>query len=147
MQQQALAAIVAWVRLDRAMENFNLMVRKEFGITGLQLQILRILAERPALPLAALRKALVMHPATLGQAVDELRVLGFCLVRTNPDDRRARLVALTPAGEALLSRAPLAGPIRLRQIAADGRQLEQLAASLETAIDLFALQPWVPTGR
>ena len=146
MQQQALAAIVAWVRLDRAMENFNLMVRKEFGITGLQLSILRILAERPALPLAALRKALVMHPATLGQAVDELRVLGFCLVRTNPDDRRARLVALTPAGEALLSRAPLAGPIRLRQVAADGRQLEQLAASLETAIDLFALQPWVPTG-
>ena len=50
MQQQALAAIVAWVRLDRAMENFNLMVRKEFGITGLQLSILRILAERPALP-------------------------------------------------------------------------------------------------
>ena len=34
-------------------------LRKEFGITGLQLGVLRILGERPALPLAALRKSLV----------------------------------------------------------------------------------------
>src|SRR5689334_8862346 len=130
MQQQALSAIVAWVRLDRAIESFNLMLRKDFGVTGLQLAILRILAERPALPLAALRKTLVMHPATLGQAVDELRTLGLCIVRPNPSDRRARLVALTPDGEALLARAPLAGPVRLRQVAADPIRLERLAAGL-----------------
>jgi DNA-binding MarR family transcriptional regulator len=142
MQQQALSAIVAWVRLDRAIENFNLMLRKDFGVTGLQLAILRILAERPALPLAALRKTLVMHPATLGQAVDELRTLGLCIVRPNPADRRARLVALTPAGETLLAKAPLAGPVRLRQVAADPVQLERLAAALENAMELFALAPW-----
>ena len=144
MQQQALSAIVAWVRLDRAIENFNLMLRKDFGVTGLQLAILRILAERPALPLAALRKTLVMHPATLGQAVDELRTLGLCIVRPNPADRRARLVALTPAGETLLAKAPLAGPVRLRQVAADPVQLERLASALEDAMELFALAPWAP---
>ena len=144
MQQQALSAIVAWVRLDRATESFNLMLRKKFGVTGLQLAILRILAERPALPLAALRKTLVMHPATLGQAVDELRTLGLCIVRPNPADRRARLVALTPAGEALLAKAPLAGPVRLRQVAADPVQLERLAAALEDAMELFGLAPWAP---
>ena len=136
MQQQALSAIIAWIRLDRAIESFNVTLRQDFGITGLQLAVLRILAERPALPLAALRKTLVMHPATLGQAVDELRTMGFCEVRTNPKDKRARLVAITPKGTALLEKAPLAGPVRLRQIAAEPVRLERLAAALEDAMEL-----------
>ena len=80
MQQQALSAIVAWVRLVQAIQRFNQSLRKDFGITGLQLAVLRILGERPALPLAALRKSLVMHPATLGQSIDELRVMELVTV-------------------------------------------------------------------
>ena len=144
MQQQALSVLVAWVRLERATEAFNLMLKKEFGLTGLQLSILHILGERPALPLAALRKTLVMHAATLGQAVDALRLMGLCDVGRNPSDRRARVVSLTPAGEALLARLPLAGPTRLRQVATDPGRLDRLAAALEDAVDLFALQPWMP---
>ena len=34
MQQQALSAIVAWVRLDRAFEAFNLELKRRFGLTG-----------------------------------------------------------------------------------------------------------------
>lgn len=146
MQQQALSVLVAWVRLERATEAFNLMLKKEFGLTGLQLSILHILGERPALPLAALRKTLVMHAATLGQAVDALRLMGLCEVGRNPADRRARVVSLTPAGEALLARLPLAGPVRLRQVATDPQRLERLAAALEDALELFGLEPWAP-GR
>lgn len=98
MQQQALSAIVAWVRLERATEAFHADLKKRFGITGLQLAVLRICAERPQLPLAALRKALVMHPATLGQSIDELRRMDLVTVKTDPRDRRARLVGLTEAG-------------------------------------------------
>ena len=147
MQQQALSAIIAWIRLDRAIESFNIMLRRDFGVTGLQLAVLRILAERPALPLAALRKTLVMHPATLGQAVDELRTLGFCEVRTNPKDKRARLVAITAKGTRLLAEAPLAGPVRLRQIATEPMRLERLAAALEDAMELFALGDWAPAAK
>ncbi|MDF2983904.1 MAG: hypothetical protein K0Q69_3676, partial [Devosia sp.] len=82
MQQQALSAIVAWVRLERATESFHADLKKRFGITGLQLAVLRICAERPQLPLAALRKALVMHPATLGQSIDELRRMDLVTVKT-----------------------------------------------------------------
>jgi DNA-binding MarR family transcriptional regulator len=147
MQQQALSAIVAWVRLDQAIEKLNAHLRKDFGVTGLQLAILRILAERPALPLAALRKALVMHPATLGQAVDELRKLGFCTVARDERDRRARLVAITEAGASLLERAPLAGPVRLRAFRTSPQRLEKLAGAFEDAIDLFGLKPWAPPKR
>jgi len=142
MQQQALSAMVAWVRLERSIDAFNLDVKRRFGITGLQLAVLRICAERPQLPLAALRKALVMHPATLGQSIDELRRLELVQVRTDPADRRARLVGLTDKGRSLLADAPMAGPARLRAVEHDPARLDRLKAALDDAMDLFGLGHW-----
>jgi len=144
VQQQALSAIVSWVRLERAIDAFHLDLKKRFGITGLQLAVLRICAERPQLPLAALRKALVMHPATLGQSIDELRRMELVTVRTDPNDRRARLVGLTDKGRALLAEAPLAGPTRLREVDHDVARLDRLKLALDDAIDLFGLAEWDP---
>ena len=146
MQQQALSATVAWVRLERAMAAFEADLKKRFGITGLQLQVLRICAERPQLPLAALRKALVAHPATLGQSIDELRRMDLVTVRPDPKDRRARLVALTEAGTALVAKTPVAGPARLREVDHDVARLDALKAALEDAIELFGIGEWTP-GR
>lgn len=144
MQQQALSAIVAWVRLDAAIQAFNQTLRKEFGITGLQLAVLRILGERPSLPLAALRKSLVMHPATLGQSIDELRVMELCTVTRDPRDKRARLVAITEKGRELMTRAPVAGPVRLRAMDHDVQKLDRLRAAFDDSIELFGLAPYLP---
>lgn len=144
MQQQALSAIVAWVRLDSAIQSFNQTLRKEFGITGLQLAVLRILGERPQLPLAALRKSLVMHPATLGQSIDELRVMGLCTVTRDARDKRARIVAMTDKGRELMTRAPLAGPVRLREIETEPARLDALRNAFTDAVDLFGLADYVP---
>lgn len=147
MQQQALSAIVSWVRLERAIDAFHLDLKKRFGLTGLQLAVLRICAERPQLPLAALRKALVMHPATLGQSIDELRRMELVTVRTDPNDRRARLVGLTDKGRALLAEAPLAGPTRLREVDHDVNRLDRLKLALDDALDLFGLAEWDPARK
>jgi DNA-binding MarR family transcriptional regulator len=144
MQQQALSAIVAWVRLEAAIQNFNQALRRQFGITGLQLGVLRILGERPALPLAALRKSLVMHPATLGQSIDELRAMGLCTVERNPKDKRARLVAITDAGKELMARAPMAGPVRLRAIDHDVAKLDRLRLAFDDAVEMFGLSEHLP---
>ena len=144
MQQQALSAIVAWVRLDSAIQAFNQSLRKEFGITGLQLAVLRILGERPALPLAALRKTLVMHPATLGQSIDELRAAGLCTVERDSRDKRARVVAITDKGKELMARAPVAGPVRLRAVDHDVVRLDRLKAAFEDAVDMFGLADHLP---
>ena len=143
MQQQALSAIVAWVRLDAAIQGFNQTLRKEFGITGLQLAVLRILGERPSLPLAALRKSLVMHPATLGQSIDELRVMELVTVTRDQRDKRARVVALTDKGRELMARAPVAGPVRLRAMDHDVQKLDRLKAAFEDAVGLFGLETYV----
>jgi DNA-binding MarR family transcriptional regulator len=144
MQQQALSAIVAWVRLDAAIQSFNTTLRRDFGITGLQLAVLRILGERPALPLAALRKSLVMHPATLGQSIDELRTMDLATVTRDPRDKRARIVAITDKGRELMARAPLAGPIRLREIETDPARLDALKAAFDDSVDLFGLADYLP---
>jgi DNA-binding MarR family transcriptional regulator len=144
MQQQALSAIVAWVRLDQAIQSFNQALRREFGITGLQLAVLRILGERPALPLAALRKSLVMHPATLGQSIDELRVMELVSVTRDPRDKRARIVALTDKGRELVAKAPVAGPLRLRDTETDPARLDALKAAFDEAVELFGLGAYVP---
>lgn len=144
MQQQALSAIVAWVRLDAAIQNFNQSLRKEFGITGLQLGVLRILGERPSIPLAALRKSLVMHPATLGQSIDELRQMELCTVTRSERDKRARLVAITDKGRELMARAPVAGPVRLRAMDHDVAKLDRLKAAFEDAIEMFGLTEHLP---
>ena len=144
MQQQALSAVVACVRLDTAIQCFNHMLRKQYGITGLQLAVLRILGERPQIPLAALRKSLVMHPATLGQSIDELRVMELATVTRDPRDKRARIVAITDKGRELMARAPLAGPVRLREIETDPARLDALKAAFEDAIELFGLTDHLP---
>ena len=144
MQQQALSAIVAWVRLDAAIQSFNNALRRDFGITGLQLAVLRILGERPALPLAALRKSLVMHPATLGQSIDELRVMELATVTRDARDKRARIVAITDKGRELMARAPLAGPVRLREIDADPSRLDALKAAFDDSVELFGLTDYLP---
>ena len=147
MQQQALSAIVAWVRLDAAIQGFNQTLRKQFGITGLQLAVLRILGERPSLPLAALRKSLVMHPATLGQSIDELRVMELVTVTRDQRDKRARIVALTDKGRELMARAPVAGPVRLRAMDHDVQKLDRLKAAFEDAVGLFGLETYLPGGE
>ncbi len=147
MQQQALSAIVAWVRLEQAIQSFNHTLRRDFGITGLQLAVLRILGERPALPLAALRKSLVMHPATLGQSIDELRTMELCTVTRDARDKRARIVAITDKGRELMARAPLAGPVRLREIDTDPARLDRLRDAFTDAVELFGLDKWAPGNR
>jgi DNA-binding MarR family transcriptional regulator len=75
-----------------------------------------------------------------------LRRRELVMVRTDAADRRARNVALTSAGTALLEAAPLAGAMRLREVQIDAARLDRLTAALDDAIELFGLEPWAP-GR
>ena len=136
-----LAAIRAWLRLDHAFAGFNRHLRECHGVTGAQLAMLRILAEKPV-TLADLRASLAMHPATLGQLIDRLVREGLVARRPSDADRRKRLVEPTAAGWTLLQEAPLAGPVRLRHHPARPERVRRLTAAFDDAIDLFGLKEW-----
>jgi DNA-binding MarR family transcriptional regulator len=140
---EAVAAIRAWTRLDAAITAFNRYLDREFGVTGAQLAVLRLVQEWAgggAVALTAMRERLVMHPATLGQLLDRLARRGLVAVEPDPGDRRRRLVALTDAGVRLAATAPVAGPVRLRYTPADPARLRRLADALDDAIMLFGLE-------
>src|SRR2546429_7681047 len=125
------------------MAGLNRRLRERHGVTGTQLAMLRIVAEGPV-TLAELRARLVMHPATLGQLVDRLARQGLVERRPSPGDRRRRLVEPTERGRRLLAEAPLAGPVRLREVPADPERLRRLAEAFDDAVELFGLKDWSP---
>jgi DNA-binding MarR family transcriptional regulator len=136
-----LAAIRAWWRLDQAFARFNRHLQERHGVTGAQLAMLRIVAERPVM-LSELKSRLRMHPATLGQLLDRLARQGLVDRRASVDDRRRRVVEPTARGRRLLAEAPLAGPVRLRTLAAEPERLRRLAETFDDAIELFGLKEW-----
>ena len=138
----ALAAIRAWVRLDRAFAEFNRHLRETCGITSAQVALLRLIDEMGAPTLADLRGRLLMHPATLGQMVERLQGRGLVALEPDPQDRRRRRLGLTREGRETLAVAPLAGPVRLRVVGADPDRLRRLAVALEDAVELFGLERW-----
>jgi DNA-binding MarR family transcriptional regulator len=135
------AAIRAWLRLEEALAVFNRHLRARYGVTGAQLALLRILAERPT-TISQLRGRLAMHPATIGQLIDRMARQGLVVRRPRPEDRRHRVVEPTSAGRRLLTETPLAGPVRLRQQATDPRRLRRLTTAFDDAVELFGLKEW-----
>lgn len=146
MNELAIAAIRSWMRLDMALENFAKHLKRNFGVTGLQLALLRIIAEQSPQSLLALRKRLVLHPATIGQSVEALAKAGFCTVQPDQNDRRARVVAITEQGKTLISQAPFAGPVRLRTMDVPVEKLRALKNAFDEAVELFGVGAWVETG-
>ena len=140
-----MAAIRAWTRLDHAIAAFNRELERAHRVTGAQLALLRLVAEwGPVVRLGELRERLVMHPATLGQLLDRLAARGMVEVAADAADRRRRVVQLTARGQRVVTEAPLAGPVRLRHVAADPRRLSRLAEALTDAIVLFGLEEYAP---
>jgi DNA-binding MarR family transcriptional regulator len=143
MHPSSWRAIQSWARLNSAIARFDVSLRQRHGVTALQLAVLRSLPVGDSVALSTLRELLHLHPATLGQAVDELFRRRLVSVTKDPADRRAKRIALKPKGRALIAIAPLAGPDRLREIDAPQR-VGQLALALDDAITLFGLAWWAP---
>jgi DNA-binding MarR family transcriptional regulator len=140
-----LEVVRAWSRLDAALTAYQNDVRREVGLTALQLYLLQLIGDR-SVTLRTLRGQLSVHKATLGQAVKELVKLGLCRVVRSPDDARVRVVTTTPRARALVRSVPLAGPLLLFGREQSPATLRRLRRALETALELFGLQPWAPSA-
>ncbi|KQY29787.1 MarR family transcriptional regulator [Caulobacter sp. Root1455] len=78
---------------------------REFGITSGQFSLLMSL-NRPEPPtIGSVAGLLAMDRTTLTANLKPLERRGLLTVSVDPDDRRSRRLALTPAGMALLARA------------------------------------------
>lgn len=75
-----------------------------FDLTPVQFAALATLRDRPDVDQATLAGLIAHDRATIGGVLDRLQAKGLVDRRTDPADRRARLVRLSDAGAALLAR-------------------------------------------
>ena len=74
-------------------------------LTPVQFAALAALEAHPGADQATLAGLIAHDRATLGGVVDRLEAKGFIAREVSPRDRRARVLELTPAGAAALTRA------------------------------------------
>lgn len=80
---------------------------RPLGVTFARYEVLMLLwfSKRGSLPMKIIGSRLQVHPTSVTNAVDRLEDAGLVARSTHPEDRRAVLVALTPAGRELAERA------------------------------------------
>ena len=93
---------------------------KPFALTFARYELLTLLSFTRAgrMPLSSAASRLQVHPTSVTNTVDRLEAAGLVTREPHPGDRRATLVALTPAGRELAARATAA--LNARVFAAPG---------------------------
>jgi len=98
--QDETLADVFWA-VARLMRHRSRRTAEGFGVTPGQARALRQLAQHGDLRLSALSEWLRIAPRSGTEVVDALEERGLVRRSPDPDDRRATLVGLTPAGESV----------------------------------------------
>ncbi len=75
---------------------------ERFGITPVQFAALDTVRRQPMLDQRTLARSIGFDTSTIAGVIDRLERRSLIARNASPDDRRVRLLALTPEGEALL---------------------------------------------
>ncbi|AGA35382.1 Transcriptional regulator, MarR family [Thioalkalivibrio nitratireducens DSM 14787] len=124
----------------RALQGHSRSVQRSCGISAAQLWALWEVRGCPGLNVSDLSQRLSVHPSTTSNLLDKLEHAGLVeRLRRKRDQRIVRLF-VTPAGEALLDRAPAApqGELNRALHALDPVELEALDASLHVLVGRMA---------
>jgi DNA-binding MarR family transcriptional regulator len=71
----------------------------ELGVTPVQYAALQVVGNQPGIDQRTLARSIALDTSTTGGVIDRLEARGWLERRLSPQDRRARLLVLTPAGE------------------------------------------------
>ncbi|WP_328647478.1 MarR family winged helix-turn-helix transcriptional regulator [Amycolatopsis sp. NBC_00348] len=125
-------------------------VKAEAGVAGGYFELLRHVRDHPDARVADLAAAFAIGVGTTSKIVDRLEKQGWLERRPNPANRRSSLLALTPAGESVVSRAEPVWRAAIQEIlggAVAADELTALSAALHAArSNLERRQLGLPAG-
>ena len=117
-------------------------VRAEAGVAAGHFELLRYVRDHPDARVADLAAAFAVGVGTTSKIVDRLEKQGWVERRPNPANRRSSLLALTSAGESVVSRAEPAWQAAIQEILGGAVTPDELAAlSLALAALRSDLEP------
>lgn len=118
--------------IHRHLRRYSKRVTSELGISGRQMAALRRLYEVGPLSVGQISAHLYIADSTTSELLGSLETRHLVTRTRSKEDNRVSVVALTPAGKALVARAPLGGVglLRERLRALPPEQLKALAEGL-----------------
>jgi MarR family multiple antibiotic resistance transcriptional regulator len=120
------------------------------GIGAGYFELLRHVRDHPDVRVADLASAFAIGVGTTSKIVDRLEKQGWMERRPNPANRRSSLLALSPAGESVVSRAEPAWQAAIQEILGAAVAPDELTALSRTLdalrSDLERRQLGLPTG-
>src|SRR5205823_5619072 len=84
--------------VDHGLQTISKRMESQHGITGPQRLVVRIVGRTPGISAGALAQILRMHPSTLTGILRRLETRGVLSRRSDPNDARRALFALTARG-------------------------------------------------
>ncbi|AHE99749.1 MarR family winged helix-turn-helix transcriptional regulator [Thioalkalivibrio paradoxus] len=124
----------------RALQGHSRSVQRSCGISAAQLWALWEVRGSPGLNVGDLSRRLSVHPSTTSNLLDKLEQAGLIERMRRQRDQRIVRVFVTPAGDALLERAPAApqGELNRALHALDPAELAALNVSLHALVGHMA---------
>jgi DNA-binding MarR family transcriptional regulator len=106
-QANHMAAVTSVMRVQQLLLSRVEDTLKPYGLTFAAYEALRLLAfsRRGSLPMGKMGERLMVHPASVTNAITRLEHRGLVDRRLSPDDRRVVLATITPDGRALVREA------------------------------------------
>jgi DNA-binding MarR family transcriptional regulator len=93
-------------RMFKAVDTFSRRTLKDFGVTGPQIWALRTIDSAGDMTIGELADKMFLHMSTVSSLLDRLETRKFLSRTRSTGDRRVVHLRLTPAGRAILKRAP-----------------------------------------
>lgn len=90
----------------RAVKQHFQWVERACGVSGSQLWVLATVGRNPGMRVGALAQALSIHQSTASNLLERVEKLGYLKRTRDPEDQRSVRLHLTPAGEAVVAKAP-----------------------------------------
>jgi MarR family transcriptional regulator, organic hydroperoxide resistance regulator len=84
--------------VDHGLQTISKRLESQHGITGPQRLVVRIVGRTPGISAGALAQILRMHPSTLTGILRRLETRGILTRKSDPNDARRALFALTARG-------------------------------------------------
>ena len=84
--------------VDHGLQTISKRLESQHGITGPQRLVVRIVGRTPGISAGALAQVLRMHPSTLTGILRRLETRGVLTRKSDPNDARRALFALTAKG-------------------------------------------------
>ena len=105
-----MAAVTSVMRVQQLLLSRIEDTLKPYGLTFAAYEALRLLAfsRRGSLPMGKMGERLMVHPASVTNAISRLEQRGLVERRLSPDDRRVVLATITAAGQSVVREATTA---------------------------------------